>query len=101
VSIIITVSEKINETAGQIAFKRFPLILFVGRKSDSTFRHAAIRCLVGKMSDYALLIQRADNSTTAPVEAFAHLAEKVQPGFAIGIGKLDSLALIAARSDVL
>jgi hypothetical protein len=29
---------------------------------------------------------------TAPVEAFAHLTEQVQQGFAIGMGKIDILA---------
>jgi hypothetical protein len=37
---------------------------------------------------------------TAPVEAFAYLAEQVQPGFAVGIGKIDILAEVTERSDV-
>jgi hypothetical protein len=47
-----------------------------------------------------IMIDHLTICVTAPVEAFAHLTEQVQPGFAVGIRKIDILAPVAARSDV-
>jgi len=62
--------------------------------------HALSKVTFRRLHHRMVMIAHLTIRVAALVEAFAHLAEQVQPGFAVGIGKIDILAPVTARSDV-
>ena len=81
-----------NTPVGTVDLLRVNTIVLTHALSYVTFR---------RLHHYMVMIGHLTIRVTAPVEAFAHLTKQVQPGFTVGIGKIDILAPITARSDVI